>query len=131
MHYTVFSPYWTSAGPQMRCDNARNNEERGYDFEPFFDSYEVAKLMGVHPQTVKRRARSGEIPGIENGNLWRFCASMLESRANTAQPMHPESPPSLDEVTLPIPRSGWAAGSERRTQSIRTRLKFMVSSCTI
>jgi excisionase family DNA binding protein len=49
-----------------------------YEFEPWLDSDEVAKLMGVHPETVKRRARTGEIPGIKIGKLWRFRASALE-----------------------------------------------------
>jgi len=48
-------------------------------FEPLLDSHEVAKLMGVHPETVKRRARAGEIPGIKLGKLWRFRASALDS----------------------------------------------------
>ena len=34
--------------------------------------------MGVNPETVKRRARLGEIPGIKIGKLWRFRASALE-----------------------------------------------------
>ena len=55
----------------------KNSSERG--FEPLLDSQEVAKLMGVHPETVKRRARTGEIPGIKLGKLWRFRASALDS----------------------------------------------------
>jgi excisionase family DNA binding protein len=58
-------------------DERKNSSERG--FEPLLDSQEVAKLMGVHPETVKRRARTGEIPGIKFGKLWRFRASALDS----------------------------------------------------
>jgi excisionase family DNA binding protein len=55
----------------------KNTNECG--FEPLLDSQEVAHLMGVHPETVKRRARTGEIPGIKLGKLWRFRASALDS----------------------------------------------------
>lgn len=49
------------------------------EFEPLLDSQQVAELMRVHPETVKRRARRGEIPGMKFGKLWRFRASVLES----------------------------------------------------
>jgi excisionase family DNA binding protein len=48
-------------------------------FEPLLSSQEVAKLMWVHPETVMRRARTGEFPGIKLGKLWRFRASVLDS----------------------------------------------------
>jgi excisionase family DNA binding protein len=48
-------------------------------FEPLLDSEQVAELMQVHPETVKRRARRGEIPALKFGKLWRFRASDLES----------------------------------------------------
>ena len=57
-------------------DERQNSERR---FEPSLDSQEAARLMGVHPETVKRRARRGEIPGIKLGKLWRFRASALDS----------------------------------------------------
>ncbi|NYF91359.1 helix-turn-helix domain-containing protein [Tunturiibacter empetritectus] len=47
-------------------------------FEPLLDSQQAAELMRVHPETVKRRARRGEIPGLKFGKLWRFRASGLE-----------------------------------------------------
>jgi excisionase family DNA binding protein len=48
-------------------------------FEPLLDSQQAAELMHVHPQTVKRRARRGEIPGLKFGKVWRFRASGLEA----------------------------------------------------
>ena len=48
-------------------------------FEPWLDSQQAAELLQVHPETVKRRARNGEIPGLKFGKLWRFRASVLES----------------------------------------------------
>lgn len=49
------------------------------EFEPLLDSQQAAALMRVHPETVKRRARRGEIPGIKLGKIWRFRASGLET----------------------------------------------------
>jgi excisionase family DNA binding protein len=48
-------------------------------FEPLLDSQQTADLMHVHPETVKRRARNGEIPGMKFGKVWRFRASGLEA----------------------------------------------------
>lgn len=48
-------------------------------FEPLLDSQQAAELMHVHPETVKRRARRGEIPGLKFGKVWRFRASVLDT----------------------------------------------------
>jgi excisionase family DNA binding protein len=48
-------------------------------FEPMLDSQQAAELLRIHPESLKRRARSGEIPGLKFGKLWRFRASVLES----------------------------------------------------
>ena len=53
--------------------------KRAEIFEPLLDSQEAAELMHVHPETVKRRARRGEIPGLKFGKVWRFRASSLEA----------------------------------------------------
>ena len=49
------------------------------EFEPLLDSQQAADLMHVHPETLKRRARRGEIPGIKFGKVWRFRASALDA----------------------------------------------------
>jgi excisionase family DNA binding protein len=46
-------------------------------FEPLLDSEEAAALLKIHPKTLQRMARHGEIPGIQIGKLWRFRASDL------------------------------------------------------
>ena len=46
-------------------------------FEPLLDSDEAAALLKIHPKTLQRMARRGEIPGIQIGKLWRFRASEL------------------------------------------------------
>jgi excisionase family DNA binding protein len=56
--------------------NQEDKESRG--FEPLLDSQQAADLMQINPETLKRRARRGEIPGIKFGKLWRFRASVLD-----------------------------------------------------
>lgn len=46
-------------------------------FEPLLDSDEAAALLKIHPKTLQRMARNGDIPGIQIGKLWRFRAADL------------------------------------------------------
>jgi excisionase family DNA binding protein len=48
-------------------------------FERLLDSAEAAALLRIHPKTLQRMARGGEIAGIQIGKLWRFRASVLNS----------------------------------------------------
>lgn len=55
-------------------------------FEPLLDSTEAASLLRIHPKTLQRMARNGEIAGIQIGRLWRFRVSVLNSWINQTQP---------------------------------------------
>jgi excisionase family DNA binding protein len=46
-------------------------------FEPLLDTSEAAALLKIHPKTLQKLARSGEIQGFQVGKLWRFRASAL------------------------------------------------------
>jgi excisionase family DNA binding protein len=46
-------------------------------FEPLLDSEEAAALLKIHPKTLQKLARNGEITAIQIGRLWRFRASAL------------------------------------------------------
>jgi len=46
-------------------------------FEPLLDTEEAAALLRIHPKTLQRLARAGEITGIQIGRLWRFRVSAL------------------------------------------------------
>lgn len=46
-------------------------------FEPLLDSDEAARLLRIHPKTLQKMARDGEIVSIHIGKLWRFRASDL------------------------------------------------------
>jgi len=41
------------------------------------DVTEAAKLLRIHPKTLRNKARRGIIPGVQVGRLWRFRASAL------------------------------------------------------
>lgn len=47
-------------------------------FEPLLDSDEAAALLKIHPKTLQRMARRGEVTAIHIGKLWRFRASDLD-----------------------------------------------------
>ena len=46
-------------------------------FEPLLDSAEAAALLQIHPKTLQKLARAGEVIGMRVGKLWRFRASSL------------------------------------------------------
>ena len=46
-------------------------------FEPLLDTTEAAALLKIHPKTLQKLARSGEIQGFQVGKLWRFRVSAL------------------------------------------------------
>ena len=64
----------TLAKPELR----QTGESPGH-FERLLDSTEAAALLRIHPKTLQRMARGGQIAGIQIGKLWRFRASVLNS----------------------------------------------------
>jgi excisionase family DNA binding protein len=56
---------------------ARSAQNRELTFEQLLDSDEAASLLKIHPKTLQKMARSGEIMGVQVGRLWRFRASVL------------------------------------------------------
>ena len=46
-------------------------------FEPLLVVAEAAKLLRIHPKTLRTKARRGIIPATQVGRLWRFRASAL------------------------------------------------------
>jgi excisionase family DNA binding protein len=48
-------------------------------FEPTLTSEEAAHLLKIHPKTLQRMARKGQIPARRIGDLWRFRASELDA----------------------------------------------------
>jgi excisionase family DNA binding protein len=56
---------------QVRRDQGESN------FESLLDVAQAAKLLRIHPKTLRNKARRGIIPGVQVGRLWRFRASAL------------------------------------------------------
>lgn len=56
---------------------ALRSEIHEISFEQLLDSDEAAALLKIHPKTLQKMARHGEIAGVQVGRLWRFRASVL------------------------------------------------------
>jgi excisionase family DNA binding protein len=48
-------------------------------FEPLLTEVQAGELLGLHPKTIQRLARLGEVPAIRIGRYWRFRASLLNA----------------------------------------------------
>jgi excisionase family DNA binding protein len=48
-------------------------------FERFLDSREAAALLQIHPKTLQRLVRKGEIRAMRVGKLWCFRTSDLDA----------------------------------------------------
>jgi excisionase family DNA binding protein len=49
----------------------------GPSAQPLLNSGQAAQFLGVHPTTLQRMARRGEITGVRVGKLWRFVPSSI------------------------------------------------------
>lgn len=62
---------------EIEKESPRPSAVREDDFEPLLDSEEAAALLRIHPKTLQRMARRGEVVAIQIGKLWRFRRSAL------------------------------------------------------
>jgi len=64
--------------PEINSASKKPVRARGeFDFESLLDVTEAARLLRIHPKTLRNKARRGVIPGVQVGRLWRFRASVL------------------------------------------------------
>jgi excisionase family DNA binding protein len=63
--------------PDLQHKSVGSVDSATFDFEPLLDSEEAAALLKIHPKTLQKLARNGEIDAIQIGKLWRFRASAL------------------------------------------------------
>lgn len=55
-------------------------------FEPLLNDEQTAKLLGdMHPKTLQRIARAGQIPAHKIGRFWYFRASELNAWLNQSR----------------------------------------------
>jgi excisionase family DNA binding protein len=52
--------------------------EDNMNFEALLDPKDAAHLLNISPATLLKMARSGEVPAIKVGKLWRFRKSQLD-----------------------------------------------------
>ena len=48
-----------------------------FGFEQLLDVAEAARLLRMHPRTLRTKARERMIPAVQVGRRWRFRASAL------------------------------------------------------
>ncbi len=56
--------------------------------EEILDADEVAKLLKVHPRTVKRLASEGILPGFRVGSQWRFRREAINEYIKRQEQQH-------------------------------------------
>ena len=59
--------------------------------EPVWDCAEAARFLWLHPKTVKRMARSDQIPGCRLGRRWYFRPSDLDALLRTGVSSSPKA----------------------------------------
>jgi excisionase family DNA binding protein len=54
-------------------------ENASCPFEPLLDDEQAVQFLGgIHPKTLQRMARNGEVPAYRIGRFWRYRASELD-----------------------------------------------------
>ena len=68
------------AGPYVTLSSPTNDvfPLSEYRHQRLLNSIEAAAVLGIHPKTLQRMARSGQIRGIRVGKLWRFRRSEID-----------------------------------------------------
>jgi excisionase family DNA binding protein len=51
----------------------------GASFEPTSTVEEAAEFLRIHPKTLQKLARVGQVPCIRMGKYWRFYLSSLDA----------------------------------------------------
>jgi excisionase family DNA binding protein len=66
-----------SVAPELPEASVRYSDRK---FEPLLDDRQASSLLGgIHPKTLQRLARTGQIPAYRVGRFWRYRASELDS----------------------------------------------------
>jgi len=54
--------------------------------DSYFNVIEAGHRLGVHPETVKRLCRQGDIPAVKIHNTWLIRKDVLDNFAGTYSP---------------------------------------------
>jgi len=52
-------------------------------FDNYFNVIEVGRRLNVHPETVKRLCRQGDLPAVKIHNTWLISRDILDNFAGT------------------------------------------------
>ena len=55
------------------------SERQVGDLSPFLTTEEGASYLRIHPRTLARKARLGDIPAFQIGRQWRFRRADLDA----------------------------------------------------
>jgi excisionase family DNA binding protein len=70
-------------------------EAQPVGFEPLLNVTDAARLLGgLHPKTLMRWARAGELPAFQIGRLWFFRASELNCWLLKSHKIRPANVPA-------------------------------------
>ena len=59
-------------------EKGRNVDKELEGLGPILTVDEVSEALGIHPLTVRRMARDGELPAFKVGRQWRVKRELLE-----------------------------------------------------
>ena len=54
--------------------------------DDYFNVIEAGRLLKIHPETVKRLCRQGDIPAVKIHNTWLITKDALDNFAGTYSP---------------------------------------------
>jgi excisionase family DNA binding protein len=82
--------------PEDSLERERIQNQR--DFEPLLDTDEAARLLRMHPRTLRTKARRGSIPAVQVGNDGAFAPprSIVGSENSPAKRRQVEEQKHLD-----------------------------------
>lgn len=55
-------------------------------FDNYFNVIEVGRRLKIHPETVKRLCRQGDLPAAKIHNTWLIRGDVLDNFAGTYSP---------------------------------------------
>ena len=78
LHSGMLSGRIESVGSWSRTEKSRAVKQTPKNIDPIMSVEEVAEYLSLHPLTVRRLARDGEIPAFKVGRQWRVKRALLE-----------------------------------------------------
>ena len=67
------------------CDKAISKKTMG-PWDNYFTALEAGRSLKIHPETVKRLCRQGDIPAVKIHNTWLINKDVLDNFAGTYVP---------------------------------------------